>query len=364
MTQPTRDRSRWLGRREFIGGATAASGLLLAGPATRRSGGSGLTLSGGAEGSIAAIASTLGALADSLSSEVKGRLVFPFSDEERFDWHFVPRARKGVSFKDLEAAQREKADAVLKHGLSAGGYDKVQTIITLEDVLFEMSGRAHRDRELYFFKVFGEPGSAAPWGWSFEGHHISLNYTVANNRLSTTPSFLGANPAEVRHGVHEGTRALAAEEDLARTLLKSFDAGQRKGALVSESAPADILTGTMSRASPLEPAGLAAGRLSGQQAETLMGLLKTYAGSMPADVATRRMENVRAGGLDRIHFAWAGGLERGQAHYYRVQGPGFLVEYDNIQNDANHIHTVWRDFEGDFGADLLADHHRSAHRHA
>ena len=266
--------------------------------------------------------------------------------------------------KDLDLVQRKKIDMALLAGLSVDGHAKIQTILTLEDVLFEMSGRPYRDRELYFVRVFGEPGSEAPWGWSFEGHHISLNYTVANNRLSTTPAFFGANPAEVRHGAHAGTRALAAEEDLARTLLLSLDAEQRKGALVSESAPADILTGKLRRANPLEPAGLAAGRLGGQQADALMKLLGAYTSAMPAHIGARRMENMRAGGFDRIHFAWAGGSERGQAHYYRVQGPGFLVEYDNIQNDANHIHTVWRDFEGDFGADLLAEHHRSAHRHA
>jgi hypothetical protein len=363
MTRSKRDHGPRLGRREFIEGA-ASSGLFLAGPLTGRSAAQGGGRGPGQGRSGAAVAAALAAFAESLPAEARGRLVFPFSDEERFDWHFVPRPRKGVSFKNLGAVQREGADAVLRHGLSPGGYDKIQTIITLEDVLFEMSGRAYRDRELYFFKVFGEPGSAAPWGWSFEGHHISLNFTVANHRISSTPVFLGANPAEVRHGAHRGTRALAGEEDLARTLLSSLDAAQRKDALLSESAPADILTGNMRRASPLEPSGLAAGRLSGQQADALMELLKAYAATMPTEVATQRLENVRAGGLDRIRFAWAGGSERGQPHYYRVQGPGFLVEYDNIQNDANHIHTVWRDFEGDFGADLLAEHHRTAHRRA
>ena len=365
MGRHPRDRSPCrLGRREFMGGAAAASGLLLAGPATARSRAAASNPEGGDAGAIAIMAATLGALASSVGPEARGRLEFPFAGEERFDWDFVPRGRNGVCLKDLDLVQRKKVDMALLAGLSVDGHAKIQTILTLEDVLFEMSGRPYRDRELYFVRVFGEPGSEAPWGWSFEGHHISLNYTVANNRLSTTPVFFGANPAEVRHGAHAGTRALAAEEDLARTLLLSLDAEQRKGALVSESAPADILTGKLRRANPLEPAGLAAGRLGGQQADALMKLLGAYTSAMPAHIGARRMENMRAGGFGRIHFAWAGGLERGQAHYYRVQGPGFLVEYDNIQNDANHIHTVWRDFEGDFGVDLLAEHHRSAHSHA
>lgn len=311
---------------------------------------------------VAAMAKALRALSSGLPPDRRAGLHFPFAGDERFEWFFVPRPRHGVPLGDLDAAGLERAHTLLHAGLGDSGYSKVTGIIGLEPVLKELEGGSERrDPRRYYVRIFGEPGGREPWGWSFEGHHVSLNYTLVGRRLAATPSFLGANPAEVRHGEKKGLRVLGREEDLARALVASLDSEQRAAAVVSEIAPSDIISFNSRRASPLAPAGLAGSRLSGQQLEMLMRLLREYAENMPAPVAEARMASVRAGGAAAVHFAWAGATAPGQGHYYRVQGPGFLVEYDCTQNDANHIHSVWRDFNGDFGVDLLAEHHRHAH---
>ena len=314
---------------------------------------------------IRAVSTAGEAFLKALSAEQRAAVMFALDDDQRQDWHFVPKPRKGVPYKQLDPTQRRLADALLNTALSRQGFGKVSTIISLENVLreIERGGGPVRDPELYYLSVFGEPGPAKPWGWSLEGHHISLNFTlVGPGQIASTPAFLGANPAEVRGGPRQGVRALAAEEDTARALLKSLDERQRAQAVVSDSAPRDILSGNSRKADPLQPAGLPASRLSGRQAEVLMQLLKEYADTMAPPVAAARLRKLQAAGVGQIHFAWAGGGERGQPHYYRVQGPTFLVEYDNVQNDANHIHSVWRDFDGDFGLDLLAEHYKKAHR--
>jgi hypothetical protein len=311
------------------------------------------------------MAKALRALSNGLPPDRRAALHFPFAGDERFEWFFIPRPRHGVPLGDLDAPGLGRAHALLHTGLADAGYAKVTGIIGLEPVLKELEGGSERrDPRRYYVRIFGEPGGREPWGWSFEGHHVSLNYTAVGNRLSATPSFLGANPAEVRHGEKKGLRVLSREEDLARALVASLDSEQRAAAVVSEHAPGDIISFNSRRTSPLAPTGLPAARLSGQQLEMLMRLLREYADNMPAPVAEARMANVRSGGAETIHFAWAGATTPGQGHYYRVQGPGFLVEYDCTQNDANHIHSVWRDFDGDFGVDLLAAHHRDAHRGA
>jgi hypothetical protein len=293
----------------------------------------------------------------SLTADQRTLALFAVDDDRRKDWHFVPKSRKGVPYKQLDPGQRQLADALVEAALGARGFRKFDTIRSLEPILREVEqGQGPtRDPELYYVSLFGAPRDSEPWGWSVEGHHVSLNFTmVGANRLSSTPAFLGANPAEVRHGARKGLRALSAEEDLARTLLASLDGEQRARAVVTTSAPSDILTGSSRKAEPLAPAGLGAGAMSGQQTE--------YANTMTPSIANARMAGLRAAGIEKIHFAWAGGLDRGQPHYYRVQGPSFLVEYDNTQNGANHVHTVWRDFAGDFGLDLLANHYEHAHK--
>ena len=305
------------------------------------------------------------AFVKSLTPEQRAKASFGFEDEQRFDWHFIPRARKGIPFKELDPAQQRLGNALLASGLGQQGFIKAATVMSLEAVLREIEqGKGPvRDPELYFISLFGDSQSNKPWGWRVEGHHISLNFTVADGKnLSSTPAFFGANPAEVLQGPRKGLRALAPEEDLARALIKSLDDKQRSQALISERAPGDILSTNLRKAEPLKPAGLQTSRLGQKQQETLMSLLKEYASRHAPGIAAARMDRVRASGLGNIFFAWAGGLERGQAHYYRIQGSSFLIEYDNIQNSANHIHSVWRDFNGDFGLDLLAMHHQKDHR--
>jgi hypothetical protein len=296
-----------------------------------------------------------------LSSEQRARAVFPFASEERQNWHFVPQPRKGLPLKEMDARQREAAHAFLRAVLSQKGYTKATTIFHLEEVLRALEGGRGpaRDPELYYFSFFGEPGEEATWGWRVEGHHLSLNLTVVKGRLiASTPQFFGANPAEVAaEGPMHGVRALAPEEDVARELVHALTPEQRARALIGE-APRDIVTGASRRAEIGEPKGLPAGEMTKKQRQLLQSLLDVYAAAMPADVARERLARLRKAGTEKVHFAWAGGLEHGQPHYYRLQGPTFLVEYDNTQNRANHIHTVWRDFRGDWGEDLLAAHYR------
>ncbi len=301
-----------------------------------------------------------------LSTEQRAQATFRVNDEERLNWHFVPRERKGLPLKQMDSAQRALAQAFLSAGLSSSGYRKASTILSLEAILREQekdtAGR--RDPEGYYFSVFGEPSDAGTWGWRVEGHHLSLNFTVVKGQMiASTPAFFGANPAEVKQGPRQGLRALAREEDLGRELLLSLDARQKPVAVIDQTAPKDILTYNKRKAES-ELKGIPAAKLNKKQQELLMTLVEEYAANMPEDLAIARMEAARKAGIDKIHFAWAGGPDRGQGHYYRVQGPTFVFEYDNTQNNANHIHSVWRDFNGDFGLDLLAAHYEQSHRAA
>jgi hypothetical protein len=289
---------------------------------------------------------------------------FAFGDDERLNWHFIPKPRKGLPFKEMDAVQQRLAHAFLSAGLSQRGYMKAATVMSLEGVLkaLEQGKGPARDAELYFVSVFGDPSESATWGWRVEGHHLSLNFTLAEGQLvASTPAFYGSNPAEVKQGPRRGLRTLAGEEDRARDLLAALDPGQRTTAIIAAEAPKDILTMASRKAEIGPPVGLAAGKMNKKQVDLLTALLDEYAGNMPPDVAAARMEQIRRAGIEKVHFAWAGGQERGKPHYYRVQGPTFLVEYDNTQNEANHIHAVWRSFDGDFGADLLGMHLREAH---
>jgi hypothetical protein len=298
----------------------------------------------------------------SLAPAQRSKALFAFEDAERLDWHFVPRARRGLPLKEMSTEQRQLARGILRAGLSRRGYLTASTIIDLELVLREMGeSPTFRDPELYFFSVFGTPSRTAPWGVRAEGHHLSLNFTIVRDTLiATAPAFFGANPAEVRRGARAGLRALADEEDVGRELVLALDARQRAGALISAAAPRDIVTGNAARVEPLSPIGIRATDLRPEQAAILVRLLDVYLGRMAAPLAARRRSALERTDFGQVAFAWAGSTRRGEAHYYRIQGPSFLVEYDNTQNDANHIHTVWRDFDGDFGRDLLREHYRGA----
>ncbi len=299
-----------------------------------------------------------------LDSARRTKASFPFNSEERLNWHFVPRDRQGVSIKEMSSEERRAALTLLRSGLSAKGFTKLDAILELEEVLFAIEGRAIRDPELYFFTVFGEPGAKGAWGWRYEGHHASLNWTVVEGKpVASTPQFLGANPADVRDGPRKGTRALAAEEDLGRALVKALRADQMPQAVLSQDAPKDIVSFNSREAAILEGKGIPYARLSVEQQGLLLSLIQEYASIQQMAVAQARLARVKAD-LASLAFAWMGGLERGQGHYYRIQGGSFLIEYDNTQNDANHIHSVWREFKGDWGKDLLAEHYRTAPHHA
>jgi hypothetical protein len=311
----------------------------------------------------AAMVAAASAFVDALAPEQRAQAVLPFEEEERFNWHYVPRDRRGLPFKAMSEQQRSRAHAFLQAGLSQAGYRKATTIISLEEVLRELEGGQGpvRDPELYFFTLFGRPTTEGTWGWRVEGHHVSLNFTVVQGRLiASTPQFLGANPAEVKQGPRQGLRALPAEEDLARELLNSLDPARRAEAVIAAEAPRDIITRADRRAEVGEPQGLGVARMDGRQRGLLLALLDEYANAMPDAIAQERLRRLQEAGIDQIHFAWAGSGDRGEPHYYRVQGPTFLIEYDNTQNNANHIHSVWRDFDGDFGLDLLRLHYETA----
>jgi len=295
------------------------------------------------------------------------KLRFPFASEERFNWHFIPRTRLGLPLKEMTEAQRTAAFALLKTGLSEKGYTKAETIRSFEDILRAVEkGRITRDPELYFFSIFGDPDEAT-WGWRYEGHHVAQNWTIAGGKaISTSPAFLGANPAEVREGPRTGTRPLGAEEDLARAFVAALTPDQLKTAIVNPTAPNDIVTMNSRKASRVEHGGIAAATLTDKQRGLLMALIEEHANVQSLPLAYGRMAKVHGESPANIVFAWLGTTEKGKAHYYSIQGETFLIEYDNTQNNANHQHIVWRDFNGDFGtearADVLLQHYVSAHR--
>ncbi len=299
----------------------------------------------------------------SLTPEQKTIAVIPFDSDERENWFYTPVPRKGLQMREMSPYQKRLATALLAAGLSQQGFIKAETIMSLEDVLriMEKDDGERRNPEKYYFSIFGTPSDSKAWGYRVEGHHVSQNYTIVGGKVADTPSFFGSNPAEVREGPRKGLRVLAQEEDLARDLMDSLSADQKKVAIIEKEAYKDIVT-TNSRQAALkgQPSGLQASKMNDQQFGLLINLLNMYADNMPEQLAQARMQKVKDAGKG-IYFAWAGVLERGGPHYYRVQAPQFLVEYDNTQNDANHIHSVWRDFNGDWGMDVLKQHYQTSH---
>ena len=303
----------------------------------------------------------------------------PFDDSDRVDWHYTPRSRNGISLKELDARGRDAAHALLKTALSAVGYRKVVNIIELELVLREMETFGlMRDPERYHITFYGAPGRTERWGWRFEGHHLSLNFTLAGDRLVVdTPSFFGANPATVPSGPKKGLRTLGEEHDAGWRVLDSLSDAQRREAVISTRTYGDIVTSNRAKVEPLEAAGIPGAKLDEEQRALVWKIVELYASNFEPGLAEARLARARQGGLESLRFAWAGSTMRGAPHYYRVQGARFLIEYDASQDGGNHIHTVWRDFTGDFGLelpakgafgrDLLHDHYASArgtmHRH-
>ena len=306
----------------------------------------------------------------SLDEKQKLKATFTFDGDARTYWHFIPAEmlkgghRKGLQIKEMTDPQRKLTHALLKTVLSEGGHTKVRNIMFLEDILFVLEGKGRRfvrDSEAYHVLVFGKPGDKGAWGWRFEGHHLSLNYTIGNGKLTVVPSFWGSNPAVSDFGPGRRLVALKVEENLARKLRLSLGEKQIKKAVIADQALRDILTAALPAVNVLEQTGVAYSDLSEANQKLLIALIKEYINRHRAVVAKEDWAKIQKSGLETIRFAWAGSTKRFEPHYYRVQGPSFLLEYANTQNGANHVHATWRDFKGDFGRDLLREHVRKNH---
>ena len=303
-----------------------------------------------------------------LPAPLRAQATKPFEDRDRVEWHYTPRSRNGVSFKEMDQPARDATHALLRNALSATGYRKLTNIIELELVLREIETFGWmRDPERYHLTVYGTPDAAKRWGWRFEGHHLSLNFTLAGDKpAADTPSFFGANPATVQKGAKKGLRALGEEHDAGWALLDALGTEQRKEAVFDQRTFGEIVTGNQDKVEPLGAAGILAAKLDEKQRALLWKLIETYARNFEPGLAEARLARAKQGRAEDLRFGWAGSTVRGKPHYYRVQGARFLIEYDASQNDGNHIHTVWRDFGGDFGRDLLREHYSAARgtRHA
>ncbi len=303
----------------------------------------------------------------SLDSNQRDKATYHYLDGERIFWYYPPLNRHGLPLRDMTEQQRTLALELLATGLTEETNRQANLIIEHELVLGPLEVEWDqvtfvRDPKLYYWTVFGDPGRPDPWGWRVEGHHLSVHYSVWGDQvIAVTPFFLGANPAEVRKGPKEGLRILGRREDLAIELIGSLDAGQRGKAVIHDKAPWDILGYNTSKQPIHDDEGLAARDMNGAQQEILMTLIAEYVHGAPAPVAEERLATIRESGIDDFHLVWAGGLDRSRDHYYRIHGGNFIVEFDNIQNGANHIHSVWRDVENDFAADVLRDHRLMYH---
>ncbi|HEY1108031.1 MAG TPA: DUF3500 domain-containing protein [Opitutaceae bacterium] len=299
----------------------------------------------------------------SLDASQKKIATYTLTDPERENWNFVPLDRQGLPFKKMTPEQGGLALHLLRTGLSHTGMAKAQATMQMELVLKQLeNGAARRDPTLYYVTIFGEPAADKSWGWRFEGHHLSFNFTVVDGKhVFFAPSFIGANPAEVRSGPRKGERVLGEEEDLGLAFINSLDASQQKTAIFAKDALKEIVTTNKKRVDPLSPVGIAATELKPAQRAALIALLKTYLARWRPDLANETFAKIEAAGLDKLTFGWAGGLDRSKQTYYRIQGPTFLIEFDNFQGQGNHIHTTVREFKGDFGHDLLREHYAKAH---
>ena len=304
-------------------------------------------------------------LLDSLSADQKAKATYEYMDGERIFWYYPPLNRHGLALRDMDENQRKLAYNLMATGLTDRSYEQASQIIDHEAVLGPLEKEQGvvsfvRDTSLYYFTVFGEPGGVeSPWGWRVEGHHVSLHYSIwGDGIISSTPFFFGANPADVRKGPKEGLRILNATQDIAHELAGSLDASQKSKAIIFDKAPRDILTYNAARASLPEEQGVAVSQLNGPQREMLMSLCTEYVNRIRADVATDKLNYLtQEGGFDKLHFAWGGPIEKSESgNYYRIHGGNFMIEYDNIQNGGNHIHSVLRDVENDFANDVMREH--------
>jgi hypothetical protein len=319
----------------------------------------------------AATAAAARTLLDALPDSVRGVAAFPFDTTERSTWYFVPLDRKGLTLARMPSGAHPLVDTLLRTGLSDRGFGLAKDIMRHEAILGALEAvnppagpRRQRDSTKYYVSIFGSPRQDSVWGWRVEGHHLSVNYTGAGTAGQVVaPLFMGANPARVPSGPHAGLRLLAAEEDLARELVLMLDPPRRARAIFSDTAFVEIVTRNDPKARALVYEGLRMGDMSPAQQAQLRRLLDVYTGRMSAAARAHALRDIEEGGFDELRFAWAGSTAVGAPHYYRIHGPTVLVEYDNQQSNANHVHTVWRDLRHDFGGDLLGEHYRM-HRHA
>lgn len=351
-----------------------------------------------------------------LDSRQRSRVSFPFGDDEQFLWFYTPTDHGGLPLLEMTPAQHQLTHRLLASGLSEAGYVTAAAIMGLENILDHLEGwvtefgrERGRDPMLYWTAIFGEPASGN-WAWRFGGHHISVNYVIVDGEVvGTTPSFFGADPAASPLLGPHLYRPLAGAEDYGRELVRSLDAAQRDMAVVSDVAPVDLVgvnrtnvsegdrplglafiwrglqddethTTMLQRQAAAEeklglteehleaiefsndPKGIAASSLGAERQDLLRTLLACYLDRLPDSLADEEQAKFAGDKINSLSFMWAGGIERGEPHYYRIQGADIFVEYDNTQRGVNHIHTVWRDLRNDFGRDVLAAHY-ATHKH-
>lgn len=297
---------------------------------------------------------------------LKSQAQFTLDDQERFNWNFVPVPRKGPTFHDFDDKQKAAALALLKASLSSQGMQKANDIVANENILREIEDRSavdpYRDPLNYHFSIFGTPSPDGDWGWRFEGHHISQNFVLSKNKIvSATPSFMGSNPAIVPRGAEKGKQILKLETDLGFSLIQSMDEVQMKTALFSTTALPEIVSGNDRKAKNLTPEGIRFSTLNEKQKQVFLQLLDVFVKNYEFGFSKKLMDKIQAAGMDNLSFAWAGSLTPGAGHYYRIQGPILLIEYDNTQTSANHVHTAVRDLTNDFAEDILREHYKKAH---
>lgn len=290
-----------------------------------------------------------------LDHSQKLQATFDYDDPERINWHFIPRDRLGIGLWDLNGAAKDAANDLVKTGLTAAGYEKVLQVRSLEEVLYLFEGgeeavrREKRHPHRYYVSIFGNPAAKGLWGWRFEGHHLSLNYSVKDGKIvSSTPEFFGANPGLIDAGPGRSLRVLGKREDLARQILKASPDQQQAKLWISKEAPDDIRGGGVAQPIVDDSKGVAYAEMTPEQQQLLKQLLAEYLAAMPASVVRERMQQINDAGMDSIHFAWWGGSELNEPHHYVVQGKTFIIEYNNTQNSANHVHAIWRNLAGDF----------------
>jgi hypothetical protein len=312
---------------------------------------------------LSAIANTF---LDLLDTEQKSKAQYSLDDKERFNWNFVPIQRNGVCFRTFTPEQRAAGLAMLRASLSEQGYKKANSIMELENVLREIEGRSlsdnYRDPLNYYITIFGTPSKEKPWGWRMEGHHLAINFSSVKNKIgSSTPTFWGSNPGIVPKGEEKGKEILKLETDLGFELCNSFSAEQKKKAVLAENAYPEITMTNKVKAQSIEPAGLAYREMNASQQKLFLRLLEVFIRNYQLDFSNKLMAKIEKAGIENLSFGWAGGFSPGPGNYYRIQGPMLLIEYDNTQNNANHVHTAVRDLTNDFAEDILKEHYLKDH---